>query len=277
MFPDLRFLLAPSRLRAALLATVLALSGGPAAAAPSLCLDRPIRYAHYEFGLLYAAEQGGIDEDIRQELEKRSGCAFEVSLRPRARIWLELERGDIDMAGSGVQTPQRDRFVWFAHYVYEDNQVLLAPGVPTGVHGMESFIAQPGLRLGSVRSFSYSPFYDRQVERLQRDKRVVAVSDTRSLFRQMALGQFDALIASPFLTRYYTQKLGMQPGRIEDWDPGPATPSGLVIAKRSFTPAQARGWQALVQQLLADGTVQRIVAQRLGDAEAAERAVYRSR
>lgn len=259
------------------LALVLAGLAAPAWAQELRCPAHPIRYSHYEFGLLYSADQGGIDEDIRQELEKRSGCAFEVSLRPRARIWLELERGDIDMAGSGVQTAERDRYAWFAHYVLEDNQVLLMPSVPATVRSFDDFLRAPALRMGGVRSFSYSPHYDQQMARLHRVGRVVQVSDTRSLFRQLGMGQFDALIASPFLTGYYLQKVGLPPQRMVDWDPAPATPSGLVLARKSFTPEQARAWRDLVQQLLSDGTVQRILTQRLGDAAAASQAVYRGR
>ena len=257
-------------LAAALLPPALAQAGA------ALCPQRAIRYAHYEFGLLYAAGQGGIDEDIRQELARRSGCRFEVSVRPRARIWMELERGELDMAGSGVQTAQRDRYAWFAHYVLEDNRMLLAPSVPATVNSLQAFAAQPALRLGAVRSFSYSPYYDGEVERLQRQGRLHATTDTRSLFRLFSLGQVDALIASPFLTLYYTQQLGIALPRIEDWDPGAPTPSGLVLAKRGFTPEQARAWQALVRQLLDDGTVKRILQRHLGDARLAEAALYRA-
>ncbi len=260
-----------------LLPLVAALAPADAAlAAGPMCPAHPIRFAHYEFGLPYAAGQGGIDEDIRQELERRSGCRFEVSVRPRARIWLELERGELDMAGSGIQTEQRDHYAWFAHYVLEDNRVLLAATVPASVDSIDAFTAQPGLRLGGVRSFSYSPFYDAHVERLQQHGRLHSTADTRSLFRLFALGQIDALIASPFLTLYYTQQLGLALPRIEDWDPGPPTPSGLVLAKRSFTPEQARAWQALVRQLLADGTIRRILQRRFGDARLAEAAIYRT-
>lgn len=262
-------------LRLALLLLTVGM-GLPAVAESKLCPKRPIRYAHYEFGLLYAVGHGGIDEDIRQELARRSGCRFEVSVRPRVRIWMELERGELDMAGSGVQTAQRDRYAWFAHYVLEDNRVLLAPRVPAQVNSLEAFAARPDLRLGAVRSFSYSPYYDGEVERIRRQGRLHATTDTRSLFRLFALGQVDALIASPFLTLHYQQQLDLPTPRIEDWDPAAATPSGLVLAKRSFTPEQARAWQALVRQLLEDGTVKRILQRHLGDASLAEAAIYRA-
>lgn len=236
----------------------------------------PIRFAHYEFGMLYTPEEGGIDEDIRRELEKRSGCRFQVSLWPRARIWKELEAGELDMAGSGVQTPARDAYAWFAHYVIEHNDVVLSPRVPADIRSFDDFVQRTELRLGGVRSYSFSPYYDRQVERLRQLGRVYEVSDTRTLYRMFDMGQYDAVIASQFLYGYYFRKLAQPlPPRIERWDTGPGTPSGLVLAKKRFSAEQARAWAELVQQLLDDGTVLRLVRQRLGNADPA-RSVYRA-
>ncbi len=254
---------------------------GAAALAPalaaSLCPEGgPIRFAHYEFGLLYSADTGtGIDDDVQKELQRRSGCTFVVSLAPRARAWADLRSGDLDMLGSGVQTPQRDAFAWFAHYVVEDNHVLLSERVPAEVQGWADFERVPTLRLGVVRSFSFSPNYAAAVARLKRAGRVDEVGDTATLFRMFQQGRFDAFIASPYLSRHYLRQLKMPtPRRIEDWDPDPATPSGLALSRQRFTPEQARAWQALVQGMLDDGTVLRIVTRHMG-AAGAPAMVYR--
>jgi len=268
--------IAPMLRRLLLLLALVGLTAAPAGANPLCPEGGPIRFAHYEFGLLYSADTGtGIDDEIQQELQRRSGCAFTVSLRPRARIWVDLQTGALDMAGSGIQTPARDAFAWFAHYVVEDNQVVLADTVPASVRDMADFLAQPRYRLGNVRSFSFSPYYDDQVAWLQRAGRLHTVSDTAALYRQFAQGRFQAFIASPFLSRHYFQRMGIPvPRRTEDWDPAPPTPSGLVMAKKRFSPAQAQAWQALVQGMLDDGTVLRIVGRYLGPKDAPA-ALYR--
>lgn len=240
----------------------------------SLCPNEPIRFAHYEFGLLYTPESGGIDEDIRKELARRSGCAFEVSVRPRARIWQDLASGELHMAGSGVQTPERDGFAWFAHYVIERNVVALSDRVPDDVRGFEDFILRTDLHLGAVRSFSFGPGLDVQVARLRKLGRIYEVADTRTLYRMFDFQRYDAFIGSQFLHEHYFKSLGLpQPRRLERWDTSPGTPSGLVLAKRRFTAEQAAAWQALVTGMLRDGTVQRIVARYLG--RAADQAVVR--
>jgi polar amino acid transport system substrate-binding protein len=264
----LKRLLRASVGRASLLA--LLLQTGLVYAATLCPAGGPIRFAHYEFGLLYSHQTGrGVDADLVAELQRRSGCRFEITLQPRARTWADLQSGHIDMAGSGIQTPARDTFAWFAHYVVEDNRVLLGSRVPRSVRSLADFEAYPGLRIGAVRSFSHSPNYDAAIARLRLAGRVIEVSDTPSLYRLFKLGSIDSFVASPFLTGYYLKRYGMPvPQRIEDWDPDPPTPSGLVLAKHRFSAEQARAWQGMVQSLLKDGTVSRILERHLGPASA---------
>jgi polar amino acid transport system substrate-binding protein len=242
-----------------------ALFSANAQGANPMCPPEPIRYAHYEFGLLYTPESGGIDEDIRRELERRTGCKFIVDLRPRARIWRDLESGDVDMAGSGVQTPAREAYAWFAHYVIERNVVALSERVPASVHSFDDFTKHTQLNVGVVRSFSFGTALDTHVDRLRASNRVYEVSDTRTLYRMFDFQRYDAFIGSQFLHAHYFKSLKLPlPKRFARWDPEGGVQSGLVLAKKRFSPTQAQAWQGMVQDMLRDGTVQRIVARYLG-------------
>jgi len=267
---------AAKRLCSALLALFAAtLSTAASADDAAMCLDRPIRFTHYEFGLIYSDGYGGIDDDLQQELARRSGCRFETMVWPRARTWQALRTGEIDMAGSGIQTPERDTFAWFFHYIVEDNVVVLGPKVPANVRSFDQFMKHPKLTFGGVRSYRYSPYYDRYVDELLAARRFNEAADPGALFRMFTVPRFDAFITSPILYLYYVKKRNLPaPARIEDWDPAGATPSGLVLSKASFTPAQARKWGELINQLLADGTVERIVVKHMG-AELGAATVYR--
>ncbi|WP_269530959.1 ABC transporter substrate-binding protein [Chitinimonas sp. BJYL2] len=241
------------------------LSTSAIAYAQSLCLDRPIHFAHYEFGLIYAEGKGGIDDDVQKELARRSGCAFKTTLQPRARTWFELESGSVDMAGSGVQTPARDAFAWFEHYVIEVNQVVIGPKVPAQVRNMDQFIATPALTIGGVRSFSYGSYYDRYVKLLDAQNRFYNAADSRMVYQMFDRGRFDIFITSQFLSQFYFRELKIPIAkRIENWDPGSGTPSGLVLSKKSFTPEQARGWQEMIRKMREDGTLRAILAKHLG-------------
>ncbi|MBC7919364.1 MAG: ABC transporter substrate-binding protein [Rhodoferax sp.] len=247
-----------------------------ASAQASMCPEKPIRFAHYEFGLAYSSGYGGIDDDIQKELERRSGCKFEISVRPRARTWLDLEYGGLDMAGSGVQTAGRDKFAWFFHYLLEDNVVVLGPKVPQDVHSTEQFLAVPALTLGGVRSYRYSPHYDTFVDQLIASKRHTDISDPGGLYKMFDAQRFDAFITNPILYLYYVKQLKLPaPKRIESWDRAGPTPSGLVLSKRNFTEAQARQWGALIHSMLSDGTVQKIVVKHMGP-ELGAKSIYRA-
>lgn len=256
---------------------VLVLGGGmqgAAAAEPSMCPERPIRFAHYEFGLIYASGHGGIDDDFQKALARRSGCKFEVSVQPRARTWLELERGTLDMAGSGIQTTERDKFAWFFPYIVEDNVVIVGPKVPSDVHSFEQFLANPSLTLGGVRSYRYSPHYDGYVDKLIATGRHTDIADPDGLYRMFDKQRFDVFITNPLLYLFYIKQLRLPPpARIEDWDPAGPTPSGLVLAKSSFTEVQAKQWQELVEKMVADGTVRRITVKHMGP-DQGPKAVY---
>lgn len=245
-----------------------------AAYAASMCPERPIRFAHYEFGLIYTSGNGGIDDDFQKELAKRSGCQFVVSIRPRARTWYELEGGTLDMAGSGIQTAERDKYAWFFPYIVEDNVVIVGPKVPSEVRNFEQFMAFPALHLGGVRSYRYSPYYDGFVDKLIGAGRYSETYDPDGLYRMFDKQRFDVFITNPLLYLYYVKKLHLaSPQRIEDWDAAGPTPSGLVLSKSSFSPAQAKQWQDLVEKMVFDGTVQRIAIKHMGS-ELGPKTVY---
>lgn len=259
------------------LAAIISMSilDGAAAAQPSMCPTQPIRFAHYEFGLIYSSGYGGIDEDVQKELMRRSGCKFEISVQPRARTWKELEEGKLDMAGSGIQTTERDKFAWFFHYIVEDNVVVLGPRVPKEMRSFDQFLADPKLTLGGVRSYRYSPYYDHYVDQLIAAKRHNNIADPGGLYRMFDMQRFDAFITNPILYLFYVKQQKLPaPTRIEDWDPAGPTPSGLVLAKHSFTEAQAKQWGAMVNTMLADGTLQKIIVKHMGP-ELGLKTVYR--
>lgn len=235
----------------------------------SMCPRHTIRFAHYEMGSLYSKDRGGIDEDILQELIKRSSCDFVVTVLPRSRSWYELEEGSIDMLGSGVQTQERDKYAWFAAYLSDRKYLLLGPKVPATINSLEQFVAASKIRIGGVRSFKYSPLYDALLEKLEASNRLEHIGDLDTLYRMFAHGRFDATIASPLAYRYYLERYPPQGQvRFMDWDPGSKSISALALSKKTFSSKQAKQWQALMRTMLSDGTVLRILQVHLGSEQA---------
>ena len=106
--------------------------------------------AFYELGALYYSKPdggwAGIDKDIVDELEKRTGCHFQATLESRVRIWTLLASGKLDMSVSGISTPEREKFARFVPYFSTRNYVLLRKGLSAAAGDAGWFFSQPGIQ-----------------------------------------------------------------------------------------------------------------------------------
>ncbi len=233
------------------------------------CGARPISIALYEFGLLFNNGRG-IDRDVIDELRHRSGCRFDISVRPRARIWQELEAGTLDMSVSGIQNPTRDRFAWFAPYLTLKNISLL--DLPAGSPSTASaFLADTRLRWGAVRAFRHGESADTFLDQLRQQGRVLEGQNVAQVFAMLKSGRVQGMFAqSPVYRMHLTDDEANHRYRLVDWAPHEAAvPHSLILAKSRFSAEQAALWQGLVQSMVTDGTMLRILQRYLPKEEAA--------
>lgn len=130
----------------------LLFSSAVATAAPQC--PPSIKVAFYEYGLLYTAGTG-IDQDVINELKIRSHCNFISTVLPRARIWRDIEAGDLAMSVSGIQTAARDQFAWFAPYLSIKNISILNKTLSKSIHSFDDFANDKSLQWGVVRGFKH--------------------------------------------------------------------------------------------------------------------------
>ena len=227
-----------------------------AAAADRPDCGRPLSLALHEHGLLYSNQTGeGIDKDIADELIRRSGCKVSVSLMPRARIWQLIESGALDFSLSGISNEARERFAAFAWYV--SNKYYLLVRKDAGVQKLADFTGQGALKLGAIRSFRYSPTANRLVDQLDAQGRVSYASSLDPLYQVLLDNRIQAMIIEPF--DYPTLESAQIRAQtlIVEFDDLPV-PHGLIMSRKTLPDAQQRAWRALVDEMRADGTVQRI-------------------
>jgi polar amino acid transport system substrate-binding protein len=239
-------------------ALFLAAGGVPtvAVAADKPDCPRPMSLALHEHGLLYSAVTGeGIDKDIADELSRRSGCKFIVSVLPRARIWQLIEGGALDFSLSGITNPAREQFAAFAWYV--SNKYYLLVRQDANVAALADFERNPQLRLGVIRSFRYSPTANRLVDALDAQGRVSHASSLEPLYQVLLDNRVQAMIIEPFDYPTVQQGTIRAQTRIVEFD-DPAVPHGLIMSKKSVSPAQQQAWRALIGEMRADGSMQRI-------------------
>lgn len=247
---------------------------GTAQADPQFC-DRPVRVALFEYGVLYRGDTGdGIDLRLLQALARRTGCRYEFVVMPRARIWVELERGTLDLATAAIPTPERQRYGYMLPYFRSRNLALLrdAPGSPWRT--MQAF-EESGAKLGVVRGFRHEAAADAFIDRMRSQGRVVESADAQENLRLLQQGIVDLVLSQPVVFRSYLDDAELAALRFLDWLPKDQESVGaLILARKSFRPEQARAWEHLLNKLLRDGTVGKIYGSFLPP-DMAREAVYR--
>ncbi|MGW8393360.1 substrate-binding periplasmic protein [Pseudoduganella sp. HUAS MS19] len=238
------------------------------AAAPA-CPTRPIVVGLYEFGNFYHAGTG-LDKDVAEELRKRSGCKFFYKVMQRRAIWAAMHSGSVDMTLSAAATPERTVFAWAEPYMWVKNMVVLRADAGSGVHSMADFIADPNMRLGFGRGYAAGPAYEDFVTQLRNIGRVDDVDDGDRLYAMFKVGRFQALLAPKLAyARYLKHEIDAGTVRIEDWAGArPHGPANLMMGKKLFSADDARRWAGLIRDMRADGTLQRLIAQYVGQQEA---------
>lgn len=237
-------------------AWLIALSPFGLAQAATPDCTRPYTLALHDHGLLYSADtDAGIDRDVADELIRRSGCKVTVSLMPRARIWQLIESGALDFSLSGITNPERDKFAGFAWYF--SNKYYLLVRRDTGVKNLADFEQNERLQLGVIRSFRYSETANRLVDTLQGANRLIQAGGLAPLYQTLMLNHIQAMLIEPFdFPVLEEKKIRGLTSIIEFKDP--AVLHGLIMSKKSLSPAQQAQWGALVNAMRADGTLLRI-------------------
>lgn len=233
------------------------------------CGPRPIKLAFYHFGMLYDEQGRGIDKDIVDELKRRTQCSFDTQVMPRARIWADLASGELDMSVSGIQTPERDRFAWFAHYLAMKNYVLIDTKLAASISTPAQFLQRKEAQFGAVRSFKHGAVQDAFLEQLRAQSRVQESADLDALYSKLKQGRVQGIFSQPPVFRAMLSKMKMESQiEIQDWAPQQkGVPHGLILAKASFTDQQAQAWQAQISAMVADGTLRKIYRRYLPDAD----------
>ena len=231
------------------------------------CPPRPIVLGLYEFGHYYHAGTG-LDKDVAQQMEARSGCKFELRVMQRGRIWQELQVGSMDMTLSAVATPERRTFSWAVPYLWVRNMLILSKEVDPRIRSTADFIAAPYLRLGVGRGFFPGKPYEAFVAQLRNIGRVEEIDDTERLYAMFKAGRFQGMLATQLVYSNYFKDGEV---RIEDWaSPGPKESTNLLISKKNFSQDEAQRWAGLIKAMLNDGTMLRLLSQYVPRADAAK-------
>jgi polar amino acid transport system substrate-binding protein len=241
-------------IRHALTTLLLACAAGTATAGPTC--SRPFTLALHDHGLLYSLDTDtGIDKDFADELTRRSGCQIRVSLMSRARIWKLIESGALDFSLSGIANAERNQYASFAWYF--SNKYYLLVRKDAGIRKLSDFEHNDRFQLGVIRSFRYSDSANQLVDQLTAANRVSQAGGLEPLYDALILRRIQGMIVEPFDYPALDEKQIRDVTTIIEFN-DPSVPHGLIMSNKALSPEEQQKWRALVNEMRADGTVERI-------------------
>lgn len=217
---------------------------------------------------LYEAEGQfrGIVPDLIERLSREAGCPMTLSLRPRARVMLDFQIGELDLVTSAQRTPERDVAGDYVPYAYTGYELVVNPAVesaPRSLAEIESR-AQP-LVLGFVRGVQLTPAVTQSLERLAAANRVEWAKDFENLSVRMAAGRIHAAVF-PTAIHMKLQHDGLLPKHflVLPMPESPPSPIGLYLSNKRLSGQQRRALAEALRRLVTQGEVRRIYARHLG-------------
>ncbi|GAB2886539.1 hypothetical protein GCM10027093_22020 [Paraburkholderia jirisanensis] len=227
-----------------------------AALAAGPTCSRPFTLALHEHGLLYSTDtDSGIDKDFADALARRSGCEIHVSVMSRARIWKLIESGALDFSLSGITNAERDHYASFAWYFSDKFYLLVRKD--SGIRALTDFEHNNRFQLGVIRSFRYSDSANRLVDSLAAENRVSLAGGLDPLYQALIAKHIQGMIIEPFDYPVLQEDNIRNVTTIIEFN-DPAVPHGLIMSKKALSDDERARWQALVDDMRADGTVRRI-------------------
>ena len=203
-------------------------------------------------------QRTGIDTLIAEAVLAEMGVTplhIAVSL-PEVKQLLDQNAVHMGFQLIGTEKARR-RFILVGPFREGRTELMVKKGAAIRFDSLDDLV---GLRLGVVRGFAYS-------EAFGADKRLTKVRAYASLtnFRRLFLGVVDAVVGDRLTLLYYADLDGVRPDKFE------FLPKPLAIEPRYFAfplkrAAEAARFQAALDRLKADGTIDRIIASWLDQA-----------
>lgn len=241
------------------------------AAMAATCPD-PVRAGISELGYsgyLDHEEARGAAVDVLREAARRSGCAIELTLYPRSRLFVEFESGLLDVAASAARSDERDRHGIFVPYAMSRFDLVLASRPARRMLSLADFVERGTGTLNIVRGAFYAPEVLRQLERLRKLHRLEEVTDFEMAFRKIAAGRAAGTLAPEMVSARLRNEFGIvASSEIVAVPESPAMQVGAYLSRNKLSVAEQNALGNALRAMVRDGTVLAIYRRYVGDATA---------
>ena len=248
------------RLTTVLLASLLPLSAA-AACPPARAGISDLGYASYRDGATFR----GTTVDLLQEIQRRTGCPINLEWYPRGRLYAQFFSGQLEITGTSVRTPERDRQGVWLPYAYTHFELVLVNREARKFNTLAEFVDGSTARLNVTRGIAYSSATQAQMDRLQKLGRLEYVNDYGVVFRKIQAGRAEGTLAPPAIHVLHRRQLNMMDDMTgTQFAESPRTLVGIYVSK-SVPPPVLHSYAEATRAIVADGTMRRIYERYLGE------------
>jgi len=229
--------------------------------------NRPLRVGVIEFGSMYH-DGKGVDIDLLQELAKRTGCQFDIKITTRAKVWAQIEAGEVDLATNSISTPDRAKLARFVTYFGFKNMMVMPSSEVGTTFSLAALVERPDWRLGLVQGFRYGNYYDYHLKTLLGDDRVIYYDTQLALFEGLRHHEIEAILAPSIHYFFYLTPEEREHFTLVNASPAPPTRSGLAFSRTQFSAAQVDNWLRVLEGMRLDQTLHRFATRHISSAAA---------
>ena len=208
----------------------------------------------------------GIVPELMAELAQRTGCQLKLSQRPRARVLLEFEQGQLDVITSSMQAPERDRVGHFLPYAYTElDLIVVGDATP---HSIAELRRHRDIKLGVVRGVRLGEALSAAVDDMLASRQAEYSPDFDNLVAKLGAGRIQAAVI-PNAIHAKMRRDGRLPAQAVtvDLPEAPAEVIGLYLNRKNLPAEDVRLLQRHLDALRREGWVQATYARYLGEAE----------
>ena len=203
---------------------------------------------------------GGIYPELLRAISAKSGCAFKLSVVPRARQEALFETGQSDLLIPASRTARRDQLGYFVPLIANRPAAISLDTKQAPLHSIQDLLERKELRVALVRGYDYGEAYAALVKDLAAQGRVMMEAEPIGVARLLQAGYADLTIMAPNILAGAVQGDARVESmyaklRIEVLEELPWGENGAYISKKAVTAEDRAALEGLLGGAAKSGAV----------------------